>query len=81
MCVRKRGRAAVGVPSYEITPATEAAERRKIMSDVKDKAKQKIDDAADAAKTAAHKAVDKSKDVAHNAGNRMKEGRKRLQDA
>ncbi len=51
------------------------------MSDVKDKAKQKIDDAADAAKKAASHVVDKSKDVAHSAGKKMEEGGNRLQDA
>jgi hypothetical protein len=51
------------------------------MSDMKDKAKQKIDDAADGAKKAADKVVDKSKDVAHSAGKKMEEGGKRLQDA
>lgn len=51
------------------------------MSDMKDKAKQKIDDAADGAKKAADRVVDKSKDVAHSAGKKMEEGRKQLQDA
>ena len=35
------------------------------MSDMKDKAKEKIDDAADGAKKAADKVIDKSKDVSH----------------
>ena len=51
------------------------------MSDIEDKAKQKIDDAADAAKKAADKVVGKSKDIAHSAGKKMEEGGKRLQDA
>jgi len=51
------------------------------MSDMKDKAKQKIDDVADGAKRAADKVVDKSKDVAHIAGKKIEEGGKRLQDA
>ena len=51
------------------------------MSDMKDKAKQKIDDAADGAKKAADKIVDKSKDVAHSAGKKMEKGGKQLQDA
>jgi|SRR5450432_1534446 gas vesicle protein len=59
----------------------EQNERSQIMSDLKDKAKEKIDDAADAAKKAAAKVVDKSKDVAHSAGKKMEEGGNRLQDA
>ena len=55
--------------------------RRETMSDLKDKAKEKIDDAADAAKTAAGKLVDTSKDVAHGAGKKLEEGGKRVQDA
>jgi hypothetical protein len=51
------------------------------MSDIKGKAKRKIDDAADVAKKAADKIVDKSKDVAHNVGKKMEEGGNRLQDA
>ena len=51
------------------------------MSNLKDKAKEKIDDAADAAKKATDQVVDKAKDVAHSAGKKMEEGEKRLQDA
>jgi uncharacterized protein YjbJ (UPF0337 family) len=51
------------------------------MSDLKDKAKEKIEDAADAAKKATGKVVDKSKDVAHSAGKKMEQGGKWLQDA
>ena len=51
------------------------------MSDMKDKAKQKINDAADVAKNAAAKVVDKSKEVAHSAGKKMEEGGKRLKNA
>ena len=51
------------------------------MSDLKDKAKKKIDDGADAAKKATDQVVDKTKDVAHKAGKKMEEGGKRLQDA
>jgi hypothetical protein len=50
------------------------------MSDLKDRAKGKIDDAAHAAKKAADKIVEKSKDVAHSAGKKLEEGGKRLQD-
>jgi len=55
--------------------------RRETMSDLKDKAKDKIDDAADATKKAAGKVVDTSKDIAHSAGKKLEEGGKRLQDA
>jgi hypothetical protein len=51
------------------------------MSDIKDKAKQKIDHAADGAKKVVEKVVDKSKDAAHSTGKKMEEGGKRLQDA
>ena len=51
------------------------------MSDLKDKAKKKIDDGANAAKEATDQVVDKAKDVAHTAGKKMEEGGKRLQDA
>ena len=51
------------------------------MSDLKDKAKEKIDEGADAAKKATEQVVDNAKDVAHKAGKKMKEGGKRLQDA
>ena len=50
------------------------------MSDLKDKAKKKIDGAADATKKATDKVIDKSKDVAHSTGRKMEEGGKRLQD-
>ena len=53
----------------------------KIMSDLKDKAKEKIDHVADAAKKATDKAADKAKDTAHKAGKKIEEGGKRLQDA
>ena len=45
------------------------------MSDLKDKAKEKIDDAADAAKKATEKVADKAKDIAHKGG--QKNGRRR----
>lgn len=51
------------------------------MSDLKDKAKEKIDQAAEAAKTTAAKAIDKSKDVARSAGEKMEKGGKKLKDA
>ena len=56
-------------------------ERSETMSDLKDKAKEKIDDAADAAKRATNQAVDKAKDMTHRAGKKMEEGGRRLQDA
>ena len=77
----KLGRGAVGLPSEELSAGIEDGGRRKTMSDMKDKAKQKIDDVADGAKRAADKVVDKSKDVAHSAGKKIEEGGKRLQDA
>ena len=51
------------------------------MSDLKDKAKEKIDDAANAIRKAADKVVDKSKHAAHSLGKKIEEGGKRLQDA
>ena len=51
------------------------------MSDLKDKAKDKIDAAADAAKKATEKVSDKTKDVAHAAGKKMEQGAKKLKDA
>jgi hypothetical protein len=51
------------------------------MTDLKSKAKEKIEEGADAAKKATDQVVDKAKDVAHKAGKKMKEGGTRLQDA
>jgi gas vesicle protein len=51
------------------------------VSDLRDKAKGKIDDAADATKKAADQVVDKSRDVAHHMGKKMEEAGKRLQNA
>lgn len=51
------------------------------MSDLKDKAKQKIDDAAELARKATQKVADKSKDAAHTMGKKMEKGGKRLQGA
>jgi F0F1-type ATP synthase membrane subunit b/b' len=50
------------------------------MSDLKDKAKEKIDDAARAAKKVTDHATDTAKDLAHKAGKKMEEGAKRLKD-
>ena len=77
----KLSRGAVGISSEEMTAGIENGGRRKTMSDMKDKAKQKINDVADGAKRAADKVVDKSKDVAHSAGTKIEEGGKRLQNA
>ena len=55
--------------------------RSETMSDLKDKAKEKIDVAAEAAKKATEIVIDKSKDAAHSAGQKLEEGGKRLQDA
>ena len=51
------------------------------MSDLRDKAKDKIDEAAVAAKKATDHVVDKTKDLAHKAGKKMEEAGKQLQDA
>jgi gas vesicle protein len=51
------------------------------VTDLKDKAKEKIDGAADATKKAADQVIDKSRDVAHNMGKKMEEAGKRLQNA
>jgi gas vesicle protein len=69
------------VEKCNLTWREEHNERSKTLSDMKDKAKEKIDDAADAAKNAAGRVIDKSTDVAHSAGEKMEEGGKRLQDA
>ena len=53
--------------------------QEQVMSDFKDKAKEKIDAAAGAAKRTINKVVDKSKDVAHMAGKKMVQEGKRLQ--
>lgn len=65
----------------KLTWKQQEIKRRETMSDLKDKAKDKIDDAADATKKAAGKVVDASKDIAHSAGKKLEEGGKRLQDA
>jgi hypothetical protein len=48
------------------------------MSDLKDKAKDKIDTVADATKKGAAKVADKAKDVAYSAGKKVEEGGKKL---
>jgi hypothetical protein len=57
------------------------AQKGELMSDFKDKAKDKIDAAADAAKRVTDKVVDKSKEAAHVAGKKMEKQGKRLQSA
>jgi hypothetical protein len=52
--------------------------QKETMSDLKDKAKNKINDAADVAKKAADKVADKTKDLAHSAGKKLEEGAKKL---
>jgi hypothetical protein len=84
--LRTRLGRALGSGSRQVTEALsdpDAAWNKgeKIMSDVKDKLKNKIDDAADATKKAVDKVVDKSKDAAHKAGEHLERGGKRLQDA
>ncbi len=51
------------------------------MSDLKDKAKDKINAASDAAKKATDKAAEKAKDLTHAAGKKMVEGGKKLKQA
>ena len=51
------------------------------MSDLKDKAKEKIDAAARASKKAADQAAETAKDLAHKAGKKLEEGAKRLKNA
>ena len=51
------------------------------MSDLKNKAKEKIDVIAAAAKQASAKVVDATKDVAHSTGKNMVKQGKRLQNA
>ena len=54
--------------------------RRGTMSNLKDKAKDKVDAAAKAVKKASDKAIDKSKDLTHQAGKAVEKGGKRLQE-
>ena len=56
-------------------------ETSKTMSDLKDKAKDKVADAADAVGNAAEQVIDKSKDVACVVGKKIEKGGQRLQDA
>jgi ElaB/YqjD/DUF883 family membrane-anchored ribosome-binding protein len=51
------------------------------MSNIKDKAKAKIDDAASAVQKTSDKVVDKAKDATHQAGKAVEKGGKRMQDA
>jgi hypothetical protein len=52
----------------------------KVMNNMKDKAKAKVDEAANAVKKASDKVVDKSKDLTHQAGKTVEKGGKRMQD-
>jgi hypothetical protein len=58
----------------------ETNERGRVMSNMKDKAKAKVDEAASAVKKASDKVVDKSKDLTHQAGKAVEKGGKRMQD-
>ncbi len=51
------------------------------MSDLKDKAKEKIGEAAEALRKATDQVADKAKDLTHKAGKKIEQGGKRLQDA
>jgi uncharacterized protein YjbJ (UPF0337 family) len=50
------------------------------MSNLKEKANDKVDQAAEAVKKTTGKVIDKSKDLAHSAGKSIEKGGKRLQD-
>jgi hypothetical protein len=50
------------------------------MSDLKDKAKDKIDAVAGGAKKAKGQVSEKAKDLAHSAGKKMEEAGKKLKD-
>ena len=50
------------------------------MSNLKDKAKDKVDEATKVVKRASDKLVDKTKDLAHQAGKAVEKGGKRLQN-
>lgn len=81
--VLKKGGERVGDAGTEIVDeySLTREERRKTMSDLKDKAKDKIANAADAARSTAEQVIDGSKDVAHVVGVKIEEGGRRLQDA
>ena len=51
------------------------------MSDLKSKAKEKINEAANGLKKATDQVIGKSKDVAHSAGKKIEKGGRRLRDA
>lgn len=55
-------------------------ERKKRMSNLKDKAKDKLADAANAVKKTSEKVADKTKDLAHQAGKAVEKRGKRLQE-
>jgi uncharacterized protein YjbJ (UPF0337 family) len=50
------------------------------MSNLKDKANDKVDQAAEVVKKTTGKVIDKSKDLAHSAGKSIEKSGKRLQD-
>ena len=50
------------------------------MSNLKEKAKNKVDEAAKAVKKTSDKVVDKSKDLTHQAGKTVEKGGKRMQE-
>jgi hypothetical protein len=55
--------------------------KEQVMSDFKDKAREKIDAAANVAKRATDKVVDKSRGAVHTAGKGLEKQGKRLQNA
>ena len=66
---------------YTANLGDELNERTRSMSDLKDKAKQRVDGAADAVIRATRQATESVKEAAHWTGKMMEEGGKRLQDA
>jgi hypothetical protein len=59
----------------------EGNQKELLMSDLKERAKDKIDAAAEAGKQATDKVFDKTKDVVHTAGKKLDEGAKKLKNA
>jgi hypothetical protein len=65
---------------YQFALHWKNVERRNCMSNLKDKANDKVDEAAEAIKKTTGKVIDKSKDLAHSAGKSIEKGGKKLQD-
>lgn len=78
---KRAARAGTGITEILDDYNPNRGEGQKTMSDLKDKAKDKIAEAADAARSTADQVIDKSRGVAHVVGERIEEGGQRLQDA